>query len=374
MDRTAASNYLLNGGLRQYQDVNQALNIQGTSLVAADRNAVQEELLAVQAFTGIVPAAANWGQVIQSIARLTQARVTTITASTALTVDQTGVVLVSAAAGNVVLTLPASTGANGATPVSVGWRFIRTDTSGNTVTFAASGSDVFTDAGWNVVGAPSLAPGFPITIGGDGNGHWLVSAHLRGSVLITSSGNWTVPAGVTAALAEAWGGGGGGPGNPVVANTAVATNGSAGAYGRKLLTGLSGGMVIPITIGAPGAGGAAGGANGGTGGATSVGSYFTVAGGGGGLTGSGSLAPGGALPSGVDFGLAGGVGSLTVFSGSSPIGIAGTAPRGGSGAIPQDAGTPLAGGFPGGGGATGISTTTALAGSAGGAGAVFIRY
>lgn len=231
---------------------------------------------------------------------------------------------------------------DGSTSITIpetGWLFVQTD-----------GTD------WKVVaGSPNL-----------------LSAH--GEVTITSSGNWTVPNGVVSAFFEAWGGGGGGAGNPVVANTANAGNGGSGAYGKKYITGLVPGSTIAMTIGAGGTAGAFGGNNGGTGGSTSVGSYFTVAGGTGGLYNSGAGAAGGAAPTGVDIGIAGMNGTTTIFSGSTPLGIGGTAPRGGGGGQAADVTAGVAGNAPGGGGGCGISTTAALAGAPGSSGWVIVRW
>jgi hypothetical protein len=80
MDRTSAPNYVTNGGLRQHQDRNLSTGTPGTGLVAADRNAVQEEMMNIQAAGSaasvaaggppITPDASNWGQVLQALQAL----------------------------------------------------------------------------------------------------------------------------------------------------------------------------------------------------------------------------------------------------------------------------------------------------------------
>ncbi len=70
MDRTSAPNYVLNGGLRQYQDRNLATGTPGTGLVAADRIAIQEELMTIQTAGGQVPNASNFGQVLAALRNL----------------------------------------------------------------------------------------------------------------------------------------------------------------------------------------------------------------------------------------------------------------------------------------------------------------
>lgn len=98
---------------------------------------------------------------------------------------------------------------------------------------------------------------------------------------ITASENFTVPAGIGHALVAMLGaGGGGGAGN----NSTNSVGSGAGGGGLIFWTPLTAGTVIPITIGAGGAGAPAGGSQGTAGGNTVFGNstdpYYAIAGGG----------------------------------------------------------------------------------------------
>lgn len=101
--------------------------------------------------------------------------------------------------------------------------------------------------------------------------------------LFRGSGTFVVPAGVTAVYATVIGGGGGGQGGG-----ADGFGGNAGGSSISqtvLVTGLTPGSSIPVTVGNGGAGGAgnnAGGIVGSTGGTSQFGSYVSVTGGAGG--------------------------------------------------------------------------------------------
>ena len=107
----------------------------------------------------------------------------------------------------------------------------------------------------------------------------VIGAGARTQVF-TSSGTFTVPAGVTSLEVEVYGGGAGGAG--ASGSGGVSPTGGAGGYGRTILSGLTPGASITVTIGAGGAGssGSVGtgsaGANGGT---TTFGTYATATGG-----------------------------------------------------------------------------------------------
>ena len=69
----------------------------------------------------------------------------------------------------------------------------------------------------------------------------------------TTSGSFTVPAGVTSVTVECWGGGGGGS-----SATNAAGGGGGGAYTKAVFTGLVGGNTISYTVGGGGSAGANG--------------------------------------------------------------------------------------------------------------------
>jgi len=106
----------------------------------------------------------------------------------------------------------------------------------------------------------------------------------NGIQVFTAGGTFTVPAGVKKVWVEVQGGGGGGGaggnGGP------TGGGGGAGGYAAELVTGLTPGGTVAVTIGAGGAGGTCSGACvpgvGETGGTSSFGSYVSATGGGGG--------------------------------------------------------------------------------------------
>lgn len=110
-----------------------------------------------------------------------------------------------------------------------------------------------------------------------------------------TSGTFTVPAGITAVRVQIYGGGGGGGGGYFEPDSVQAKGGDGGGYNyypiwvggpQVLITGLTPGSSIPVTVGAGGAGGAGyvgyTGQSGSAGGSSSFGGYVTATGGGGG--------------------------------------------------------------------------------------------
>ena len=102
----------------------------------------------------------------------------------------------------------------------------------------------------------------------------------------TSSGTFTVPAGVTTVQVEAWGGGGAGGGvaSGIFPPTRAGGGGGGGAYAKNSSVTVIPGSTITVTVGAGGAG--VGGADGNNGGSSSFGGLVTVSGGLGGKHGS----------------------------------------------------------------------------------------
>lgn len=183
--------------------------------------------------------------------------------------------------------------------------------------------------------------------------------------VISVSGNFTVPAGVTLLDVELWGGGGGGGGSGSGGGTAG--GGGAGGYARGIFA-VTPGQVIACTIGAGGNGGGAGGAGSG-GGSTSFGALMSATGGGGGQpnpsgnAGSGGTGTGGTInitsssgSTGAASNVQGGAGATASFGGGGGGGAQGAA---GAGAVP------------GGGGGGGGSSSP---GGAGARGQIHVRY
>lgn len=126
-------------GKHGFKDGDLANSILPTDLNAAWFNMVQEELLAVIESTGQVAAAGTLNQVTKAIKRFAGANVKTVTAGvSALTVDDVGMVLVDATAGNITLNLPA---ANVVAALGMEFTFYRVDSTGNTVTINRAGAD-----------------------------------------------------------------------------------------------------------------------------------------------------------------------------------------------------------------------------------------
>lgn len=374
MDRTAATNYLSSGGKRYFQDDNLSSAIQGTDLIQQDLNSHQEMLMGPVEQWGIAPAAAIFPgpdlQLAQAIARAAGGNVTSLTATAMLTPDNAGIVLVSAAAANVTITLPASNSANGK---PLAYRFFRTDSTANTVSIAFSGTDSWLIGGG--ANAYSLPPAGRATIFADGVGHWAVVDWSSGVQIFSTAGTFSFTVPVPDLEVELWGAGAGAEGS--TAGTQGGSGGGGGGYSRKRLVGLEIGAVVSVTVGAPGTGGPAGSGSGATGGGTtSFGSYFSATGGSAaGVSSSGNSVGTGGAGSGGDENLVGGPGFALALGGTSSNlegGPGGAAPRGGlGGAAGASPGAP--GQAPGGGGA-GSGSSSSAAGGAGAPGQISVRW
>ncbi|KKY04107.1 tail protein [Xanthomonas citri pv. fuscans] len=221
-----------------------------------------------------------------------------------------------------------------------------------------------------------------------------------GCARFEASGNFVVPAGVTAIYVSACAGGGGGGGGGTRAEksngsgTYTATGGGGGGAGQSIQRvrfAVTPGSALAIVIGAGGAAGAgsrtdgAAGAAGGAGGATVVGSLASLSGGqggGGGFTGAnqvGGAAGGDGYPAGGDSA------SIAAVSPYGPAGTGGSCPFGGGGPGGRSAGDTTSAsrrgfGFgAGGGGGGGVSngagaSTFGKDGATGCPGFVFIEW
>ena len=146
----------------------------------------------------------------------------------------------------------------------------------------------------------------------------------KGAAVVTSSGNWAIPSGVTDVKATVVGGGGGGAGV-----FGGGGGGGAGATSITYLNNLNAGKTIAVTIGSAGTGGSYG-SSGNAGGTTSISSgtqtisTVSATGGFGGLTnsdgGAGGSASGGSINiSGGGGGVGGGgSGGSSSFGGGAP--------------------------------------------------------
>jgi hypothetical protein len=210
---------------------------------------------------------------------------------------------------------------------------------------------VYNGSGWCL-----LAPAFSAANG------------FRSVQYFTSTGSFTVPAGVFVLDVELWAAGGGGGGSTT---GTTGTGGGGGGYARKRIV-TTPGTVVPVTVGSGGAGGVSNG-NGGNGGTTSFGSFLSATGGAGGY----STTAGGTGGSGVggDLILNGIGGSFGITTGNAYWGGFG------GGAVQMPPPTPnVAGGSPGTGASSQVIATGGNGGQyggnggAGGPGLVVVRW
>ena len=99
----------------------------------------------------------------------------------------------------------------------------------------------------------------------------------RAQVFI-ASGTFTVPTGVTAVMVRVFGGGGGGSGSVTSCPPTSGAMGGVGGFVQALISGLTPGQNISVTVGAGGNGGAWSGSasSGSAGGTSSFGTYATA--------------------------------------------------------------------------------------------------
>ncbi|MBT2299286.1 hypothetical protein J7E70_02305 [Variovorax paradoxus] len=188
----------------------------------------------------------------------------------------------------------------------------------------------------------------------------------------TSSGSWTVPAGVIRARMRVWGAGGGGGGT----SNGGAAGGAGGGYAEGWFTVVPG-TVYTVTVGTGGNAGTGAPTAGGAGGTTSVGALLSATGGAGGAAASGGTNAGPNAGQGVGTGgqlnLSGNGTNPGITVGAVPLGSAGggtfcTSLVGGI-----SAGSGNGNGFPGGGGG-GAGGTTNAQGVIGAAGLAIIEW
>lgn len=191
----------------------------------------------------------------------------------------------------------------------------------------------------------------------------------RNFALITTSGNFTVPAGVFALEVQVWGGGGGGGG--VATLHEAAGGGGGGGYAAGVLN-VTPGQIIPAVIGAGGAAGGGGG-SGGAGGASSFLTLSATGGSGGAPNPDGAGGIGGAGSGGI-LNLPGSTGAQGFRSATTGIGGGGGGSYNGNPGNPDANGNGAVGKRPGGGGSGAGGIAAVGTGGAGGPGMIFIRY
>jgi hypothetical protein len=252
--------------------------------------------------------------------------------------------------------IPANTGSQLTPAPDNGWVGLYQIVVGfGQTTVAASAISALPTAPFLTWKLPSLRPGFG-----------------SGVQSFTSSGNFTVPAGVTQVEVELWGGG---AGSYASISGVASGGGSGGGYARKLVTGLTPGQTIAVAVGLGGSGGTAAGAAAGAGGTSSFGQIVSATGGNLNYLATTAAPQNGATPPGL------GVGGDVNFTGSAGQagilnqgGMGGAAPMGGM----QNSGTTgKTGTFPGGGAAgagTGANSTMAYDGAPGAGGLVVVRW
>ena len=251
---------------------------------------------------------------------------------------------------------PMNTGTQTTPPVDNGWvgLYVVTVSYGQT-TITAGTITTLPTAPFLPCKLPSLRPGFGL-----------------GVQNITTSGTFVVPAGVTQAEVEVWGGG---AGTYASTSSSPSGGGAGGGYARKRVTSLTPGQAIAVTIGAGGVAGSTVGGAASPGGTSSFGTYVSATGGSLNSLASTTQPQNGATPGGIgvggDVNLAGSAGQAAVLNQG---GLGGAAPMGGT----QNSGTTgVAGVFPGGGAAgagTGADSATPYAGAAGANGMVVVRW
>lgn len=70
MDYTSATNYATVNGQRGYRDRDAANGLEGTSLIAFDRNALMFEVMKVITMAGLTPDASDWTQLYQALVKI----------------------------------------------------------------------------------------------------------------------------------------------------------------------------------------------------------------------------------------------------------------------------------------------------------------
>lgn len=188
MDRITGNTQDLGGGRRGFRGRNVALGQAGTIPGEGWFNDVQEEILAPIEALGLVAAAGDRAQLLRAMRRAAAANTRTLTASTVLTADDAGVVVVSAATGAVTLTLPAANSAGGR---PLRFHIIRTDSTANVLTVIRAGADTI-EGGTDLV----LPRQQRVMLVGDGASQWFVGAEAAIGRSFAANGWQRLPGGL----------------------------------------------------------------------------------------------------------------------------------------------------------------------------------
>lgn len=197
------------------------------------------------------------------------------------------------------------------------------------------------------------------------------AAAAKNTVVLTTSGNFTVPAGVTSIQIYAWGGGGGGCGSET---GPTKPSGGGGGAGFSLSTvSVTPGQVIPYVIGSGGTGSAVGAVTAGDGGNTTI---LTIAanGGKGGVAAGFGAAAGGTATGGSLLNITGANGGGGNASASHTGGNGGAPAFGGQGGLSTAFGGGVGVRPGGGGGGGGHGGGAGAVGGNGAAGMIMITY
>lgn len=203
-----------------------------------------------------------------------------------------------------------------------------------------------------------------------------VRAPMSATTVVSVSGNFNVPAGVTRIKYRIWGGGGGGGGGPNAAGSFAGTGGGGGGYTEGFAS-VTPGQVLACTVGAGGSPGPVFN-SGGVGGTSAIAGIAQATGGSGGnyqSAASTTASPGGAGSLGA-VNLGGQNGSIVIRDGSTGNAIGGMggvgAGGGGGGGVASNA-APDVGKIPGGGGG-GAGGPGGFNGGGGANGLIILEY
>lgn len=285
-DPTAAMN-LFGAGKHGFTDGDPFGGIDPTFLNALWFNGSQEEPLSVIEGFGLVADSGDLAQLRKAVARAASANILSVTGNVALTADNAGLILATAAGAARIITLPAAAAAGGR---PLRYLISKIEASANTVTITPAGAETINGVAGSLVLPASAVSGAQLI--GDGvSGWWLASAFGLGEIRsLTTVGTTSqvVPIWARRMRAEAWGAGGGGGG----CTSGAARGGGGGEY-RLGEFPVTPGASISCTVGAGGAGGTNSPTGGASGAATSIGALMTAMGGGGGAGAGGGVATAG---------------------------------------------------------------------------------